>query len=357
MKKICVITTSLGKGGAERSSAILTQLLSHMQYDVHILMTKNDLDYAFSGTLFNVEKEHGSNLSDFQKIKILRSYFQKQRFDVIIDNRTRATFFKEFILYHYVFKAKKKISVVRSFHLRYYFPKNKLLALLIYRNNFATVAVSKEIEKAVNKNYRLKNIRQIYNPVDVNVINQKANNTVDISGTYILWYGRIQESVKNLTLLLEAFKTSSLPNNGIKLCVIGQGEDVYSFKEKIMELGLKENVHYIPFLKNPFSYVKRAKFTVLTSYYEGFPRVLIESLTCGTPVISVDCNSGPREIIRHKHNGLLVENHNVKALANAFDRFIEDKDLYNTCKENARSSIEAFTFKNIGPEWKTLIEE
>lgn len=356
MKKICVVTTSLSKGGAEKSSAILTQLLFQLNYEVHILMTKNDLDYDFSGTLFNLEKEYGNELSQIQKSKILRTYFQKHQFDVIIDNRTRAGFFKEFLLYHFIFKAKEKISVVRSFHLRNYLPHNKFLAKLIYGHTTTLVAVSIGIEKALYENYGFKNVEQIYNPVDVNVIANKAEDPVELDSDFILWYGRIAEQVKNLTLLLEAFKTSDLPKNHIKLCIIGQGEDVDYLKEKIRELDLKAHVHYIPFLKNPFSYVRNAKFTVLTSYYEGFPRVLIESLACGTPVISVDCNSGPNEIIINKYNGLLVENHNIKALAHAFNTFIQDTSLYNRCKSNATKSIDKFTYKKIGSQWQKLID-
>ncbi|WP_044403474.1 glycosyltransferase [Lacinutrix sp. Hel_I_90] len=356
MKKICVVTTSLSKGGAEKSSAILTQLLVKLNYEVHILMTKDDLDYDFSGTLFNLEKEYGNELSQVQKSKILRTYFQKQQFDVIIDNRTRAGFFKEFILYHFIFKAKEKIAVVRSFYLRNYLPRHRFQAKLIYGNSTTLVAVSKGIEKAIHENYSFKNVKQIYNPVDVNIISEKAYDPIEMDTDFILWYGRIAEQVKNLTLLLEAFKTSNLPENHIKLCIIGQGEDVGYLKEKIRTLDLEAHVHYIPFLKNPFSYVIRAKFTVLTSYYEGFPRVLIESLACGTPVISVDCNSGPNEIIIHKYNGLLVENHDIKALANAFNTFIQNTSLYNSCKSHTTKSIDKFTYKKIGSQWQKLID-
>jgi glycosyltransferase involved in cell wall biosynthesis len=52
-------------------------------------------------------------------------------------------------------------------------------------------------------------------------------------------------------------------------------------------------VTILPF-NNPFDIVQNARFTVLTSHYEGFPMSIVESLALGTPVVAVDCNSGPR---------------------------------------------------------------
>ena len=77
--------------------------------------------------------------------------------------------------------------------------------------------------------------------------------------------------------------------------------------------------------------MQKAKFTTLTSRFEGFPMVIPESLCLGIPVVSVDCNSGPKEVIRNKYNGLLVENNNPTSLAQAFDQMILEDDLYNNC--------------------------
>jgi len=73
-------------------------------------------------------------------------------------------------------------------------------------------------------------------------------------------------------------------------------------------------------------------------------------------VISVNCQSGPNEIISNEFNGLLVENYNKEALVRAMDSFILNSDLYKKCKLNTKGSISQFTMDVIEKQWYNLLK-
>jgi N-acetylgalactosamine-N,N'-diacetylbacillosaminyl-diphospho-undecaprenol 4-alpha-N-acetylgalactosaminyltransferase len=111
------------------------------------------------------------------------------------------------------------------------------------------------------------------------------------------------------------------------------------------------------FVANPYVYFKKAEFLIMTSELEGFPMVLIESLACGTPVVSYDCPTGPREIIQHEKNGLLVKANDKGKMTDSLNRMIEDSELYNKLRANAKNSVAHLSMDKIAAEWKSLIEK
>ncbi|MFC7357645.1 glycosyltransferase [Jejudonia soesokkakensis] len=354
--KVCIVTISLGKGGAERSTAMLSRMLDSQGFDVHLVILTNSIDYEYAGTLFNLgelKEKSNSVFGRFIRFKKLRRYLVSQNFDFIIDNRNRQFAKTELFYLNYVYKGFNPIYVVRSFKLEQYFPKKKSVAKKMIKRSFKIVGVSQAIAEEINRKYKTQKAIAIYNPIA-----PLPDKIVDdaTSSKYIIFLGRLVEDVKNFSLLLEAYKRSDLPEKNIELKILGDGPDKELIQRKIELLQLENIVHLIPFTPAIKTYLERAKFLVLTSHYEGFPRVLIEALSVGTPVVSVDCNSGPREIIIHKKNGLLVENHNTQALSEAMNTMISNEELYIELKSYAKESVQHLEMSNIASQWSKLVQ-
>ena len=235
-----------------------------------------------------------------------------------------------------------------------YLTNSVFWAKYIFGKATKLVCVSNEIEEKLKIKYQFTNTKTIYNPI---VFTEKVTKKpTDIPEKYILFFGRLEEKIKNFSLLLNAFFKSKVYENGTKLLIIGDGADKNFILTKIAASQLKNQVQVLPFQKNITPYIQHAKCTILTSYFEGFPMAIIESLAVGTPVISVDCETGPKEIIQNNFNGLLVENHNDKALAEAIKIMAEDEKLYQTCKNNAQKSVEHLSLTTIAKQWQQLLE-
>ncbi len=102
-----------------------------------------------------------------------------------------------------------------------------------------------------------------------------------------------------------------------RLILLGRGNLLPEYQALAGQLGVAEDIAYPGFAANPYSYLSRAQLFVLSSAWEGSPNALSEALALGTPVVSTDCPSGPREILQNGTYGPLVAVGDVSALAAA----------------------------------------
>ena len=106
------------------------------------------------------------------------------------------------------------------------------------------------------------------------------------------------------------------------LLLMGKGDAEAAIRAQIAQLGLGERVHLHEFEPNPYPFMRQAHALLLSSDQEGLPTVLIESLICGRPVVSVDCPSGPAEILTGDLQPFLVPMHDEQALAAAIAQVV-----------------------------------
>ncbi len=192
-------------------------------------------------------------------------------------------------------------------------------------------------------------IRLIHNPVVRPDLAKQAKEAVDhpwfrdSSTPLVLAVGRLVP-VKDYPTLLKAFANVVLKSRPAKLVILGDGPAQEDLLRLCKDLGAAETVDFPGFVVNPYAYMSRASAFVLSSLFEGLPTVLIEAMACGTPIVSTDCPSGPREILLDGALGRLVPVGDWRALGLAiletldnpieFVRLVEGANRYS-----AESSI------------------
>ncbi|WP_329804727.1 glycosyltransferase [Flavobacterium facile] len=356
--KICLVTVTLSDGGAERCAALLSNYFENQEIEVYHVVFSGKVEYDFSGKLFHLEHlkdKRNSWWSRSKRFFALKKFFVNNHFDYVIDFRTKPLFLQELIIHNFVYP--KFIQTIHSFKLQSYIPKSTFLAKVLYRNCQQFITVSKGINDRVRSEYNFITSKLIYNPIDFKNISEKATQPISDDFHYVLSAGSMHKNVKQFDKLIACYAKSVLPSKNIKLLILGEGKLKNKWIKLAESLNLQDLVIFKGNVKNPFRYYRNALFTISTSKYEGMPMVLLESLACGTPIISWDYASGPNEIIDHKNNGLLIENQNTEKLIEAIDLFVSDNNLYLHCKENALASVKPFSLETIGAEWLKVFEK
>ena len=155
----------------------------------------------------------------------------------------------------------------------------------------------------------------------------------------------------------EKFKSSTPPPlHSWKLIIVGDGEMRDEIESKIKNLGLQDSIVLKPFTKDIESEYLAASIYAMSSSFEGFPMVLLESCSYGLCPISFDIKTGPSDIIENNKSGYLIQDNDLHTYAHKLIELMSDENKRKTMGETAKARVaHKFSKEAIIPLWEETV--
>ena len=214
----------------------------------------------------------------------------------------------------------------------------------------------KEFQNVFNINTVL-----IYNPLDKSQILKKSKKFLnfkffdDSKSLKIINIARFTNQKDHITLL-KGFELI-VKKKKCKLLIMGYGKNKEIIKNFIRQKKLNNYINVIDFQDNPYNYLNKADIFVLTSKFEGLPNVLLEAQVLKKFIISSDCPTGPKEILKSGKYGDLFDVGDYKDLAKKILRFNKKSKIYRSKIKLAYNSLDRFDYSNNCKKYLNIIRE
>ncbi len=324
-RRILLLIPNLGHGGAQRSFTKLANAL-RIKYPITIAVFNMDMEdqYGLPTAPISLDVRAGSNPFDklymlYKRVARLKKLKKQHNISLTISFMEGANYINvlsrqndKIVLS--VRGSKKYDKLINGslgkLRTNYLIPR-------LFRKSNKIVTVSEGIANELNKYFGIpaSAIVTIPNYYNHEAIRKKSLSIIPFpheqlfSHPTIVHIGRMHPQ-KEHQFLLKVFAQLKLKIPQTRLLLIGDGKMRNMIFNEIQRLNLdlcqitentdeitSADVYWLGFTNNPYPYVKKAQVFVLPSSWEGFPNVLAEAMIIGTPVISADCPTGPREIL------------------------------------------------------------
>jgi glycosyltransferase involved in cell wall biosynthesis len=162
---------------------------------------------------------------------------------------------------------------------------------------------------------------------------------------------------KGFDRLLPVWAKVAREHPGWELRIWGGGKGIGKLRRQAEELGIADSARVMGFTNKLHEEFSDSSLYVMSSRKEGFPMVLLEAMSVGLPVVSYDCPTGPRDIIREGVDGYVVPDGDGDALATALSRLMEDPELRKAFGAAAVEGAARYDIATIAGRWEELLAE
>ena len=359
---------SMHSGGAERVTANLANHWVEKGWQVTVVtLTSTAQDFyqlhpAVQRIALDLAGQSGGVLAaivnNLRRVRALRRVLQQVQPDVALAMMSTAN-----ILLALAAMGLKNLVTVGS--ERIYPPRIPLglawetLRAYFYGHLYAVVALTEESATWLREHTRARYIPVIPNAVSWPLPMQAPYLSFPerANGQYVLLVVGRLAGQKGFDLLLPAFQNLAPCFPDWQLVILGDGPDRPALKAQIASAGLADRISLPGRAGNVGQWYAAADLYVMSSRFEGFPNTLVEAMGYGVPAISFDCDTGPRDIIRHGADGLLVPTGDIRALEAALRRLMTDKDLRMCFRTRAVEVRERFSLERIARIWEDIFSK
>lgn len=361
-RKILILIHSLGGGGAERVTVNLASTWAEAGDQVVIATFDGDSNIAYTlppgirHLPLDIAGDSRSSLSalveNVARIRHLRRLFRREKPDIVIGMMTTAAVLLGLA------RNGRFLAIGAEHNHPPLLPMGRVwenLRYWSYGRLDAVTALTSEGRDWLLQNTRARHVaiapNAIHMPLSGGEPILHPRHIVPSGHKLMLSVGRL-EPQKGFDRLIDAFAVSRRPD--WSLVILGEGGRRRELEVQISQAGLQRHVFLPGWAGNLADWYRVAEFYVLSSRFEGFGNVLVEAMAHGCPTVSVDCDTGPRDIITHDVNGLLIPQDDPEALSHALARMMDDTSLRKKYSANAPSVCATFSPERIDAIWQRL---
>lgn len=359
MKLVYIVNRIDGPGGLERVLSIKASMLADdYNYEIHVITLNQettDLFYEFSNKIqyYNISVNGNPITKIYNYISKLRKAIKTLNPDVIAvcDDGLKGLFLPillgkpvPMVYERHVSRQVENQNDKKSF-------SSKLKASITYSlMNFGAKYYNKFVvlTKGNLNEWDLKNIIVIPNPLSF-----YPSESSTLSNKTVLAVGK-QCFQKGYDRLLKSWQLINQKFPEWTLKIYGTISEKENLGELAKSLNIQNSVKFYPPVKNIKDKYKEASIYVLSSRYEGFGMVLTEAMAYGVPCVAFDCPYGPSDIITDKKNGIMIENGDIKGLADGVNALIGNENLRKSMGESAKTDVKRYFPEKIVAQWNDL---
>ncbi|MGH1488407.1 MAG: glycosyltransferase [Acidimicrobiales bacterium] len=326
--RVAIVVPSLAGGGAERVAANLASdlALSGLGVDLITLRAGGPNEELLDKRVRKVILGRRRSIS---AAKPLAGHFRQNDYKAIFALQVNACFAT--VIAHRFSRSRARLVIsersTAGERMRRARPVNRAVEWFLIQALYPLASMIVTPSEAAAEDlrrlllWRSSRVERIYNPIlsprlrELIAAEPTIDRETDNSGDLVISVGRLAVEKRPLDLL-EAVAIVNQERE-VRLLMLGEGPLRAAIVERAAELGISDRVRMPGFVANPHPLIRQADVLVLASEREGLPGVLIEALAAGTPVVSTDCHSGPREILLDGEIGRLVPVGDVHSMAEA----------------------------------------